>query len=78
MKKVPMVMMMAGGGDRKAKKRKLNFGHVKKDNTQSKNTERNFKLVFLSSSPEQYIFRDFRRLRLEDETTAQGGSGKEG
>lgn len=36
----PARLWLAGGGDRKANKRKLNFGHVKKDNTQSRNTER--------------------------------------
>lgn len=30
----PARLWLAGGGDRKTNKRKLNFGHVKKDNTE--------------------------------------------
>lgn len=36
----PIRLWLVGGGDRKANNRKLNFGHVRKADTQSKNTER--------------------------------------
>lgn len=73
--------LLVSGGERKANKRKLNFGHVKKDNTQEQEyRERNFKR-FSSHRHLNNIFSEtfatiaLKTKPLHKEGVRQGGLG---